>query len=192
LRTVVIASLLFGIAVAVIKGGDAGLRDSVGNVSAPWLLLPFFAGRSARGPLTGAAIGLLACLAALVGFYVAEAFVLDLGTHSVLRDLELTIPAGRLYFIAGVVFGPVFGTLGALRTSWTHALDAAVVGLLLIGEPLVVYLYQGAQGVSPSKSGMVTSSPALSLAEVVLGVCAAVLLLRSGVRQQRDRSRAPR
>ena len=151
-RVLLAASLLFGIAVAVVKGGDAGVRDSLGNISAPWLLLPFFAGRTTQRPLAGACVGLLACMTALVGFYVAEAFVLDLGPHSVLTDLELTLPAGRVYFVAGLLCGPIFGALGGVRTPWTHAVDAAVVGLVLVGEPLTVYVYQSAQGVSPSES----------------------------------------
>jgi hypothetical protein len=185
-------SLLFGVAVAVVKGGDAGVRDSLGNISAPWLLLPFIAGRTTRRPLAGASVGLLACLTALAGFYVAEAFVLDLGPHSVLTDLELTLPTGRVYVVAGLVCGPMFGALGGVRTPWRRGLDAAVVGLLLAGEPLTVYLYQRAQGMPPSESGMVTAYPSLWAGEVILGVLASALWLRAGRRRQRVQSGSPR
>src|ERR1700756_123410 len=83
---------VFGIAAAWIKGNDIGLRDAIGNLSAVWLLLPFLAGAPAgsRRVSTGALFGLAATLAALVGFYFAESFVLDLGPHPWLTDLALT------------------------------------------------------------------------------------------------------
>src|SRR5437763_16004251 len=114
---VIAVSVAFGIMVAVLKGGDAGVRDSIGNISAPWLLLPYFAGTMTRGWSRGAIAGLVSCLAALAGFYAAEAFVLDLGGHPVATNLALTLSSGRIYFAAGMVSGPVFGALGALRTT---------------------------------------------------------------------------
>ena len=72
---------------SVLKGNDAGIRDDIGNLSAPWLLLPFFAGAAMRGRwLAEAAIGLAATCAALMAFYVADAFVLNLGPPSLLVD----------------------------------------------------------------------------------------------------------
>src|SRR4051812_14716309 len=125
----------FGVAVAVLKGGDAGVRDAIGNVSAPWLLLPFAAGSLGRGPGRAALIGVAVVLAALAGFYVAQAFVLDLGGHPLRTNLALTLGAGRPYYAAGLVTGALFGALGGLRGRYRRALVAAVVGLALIGEP---------------------------------------------------------
>src|SRR2546421_12716221 len=108
---VIAVSFAFGMVVAVLKGSDMGVRDAIGNISAPWPLLPYFAGTMTRGWVRGAMMGALACLIALVAFYVAEAFVLDLGRHPVLTNLALTLSAGRVYFAAGVVCGPVFGAI---------------------------------------------------------------------------------
>src|SRR5947209_16181208 len=113
---ILLAALAFGVAIAVLKGGDAGLRDAIGNISAPWLLLPYLAGTVSRGPIRGALLGAATCLAALAGFYVAEAFVLDLGGHPLLTNLTLTLGAGRYYFAAGVFTGPLFGALGGINT----------------------------------------------------------------------------
>src|SRR5206468_9247000 len=103
------------------------------------LLLPYFAGTMTRDWIRGALMGAAACLAALVGFYVAEAFVLDLGGHPITTNLTLTLGSGRMYFAAGLVCGPVFGAIGGLQTRFRTAITAAVVGLALIGEPLAVF-----------------------------------------------------
>src|SRR5262249_52757537 len=81
-------AVIFGIATAWIKGNGAGLRDAIGNISAVWLLLPFAAGAAtgSRRVIVGAISGWVATLAALIGFYFAESFVLDLGQHSWLTD----------------------------------------------------------------------------------------------------------
>jgi len=174
---ILLGATLFGIAVAVLKGGDAGIRDSLGNISAPWLLLPYFAGLTGKGPLRGASLGLMASLAALAGFYVAEAFVLDLGGHPVLTNLALTLGAGRMYFAAGVLSGPVMGALGGLRVRHHRMLTAAVVGLALAGEPLAVFAWLGSQSMSPADTGLVVSYQALWVGELTLGVALALGIL---------------
>jgi hypothetical protein len=35
------AAVGFGVLVAVIKGQEAGVRSALGNMSAPWMLVPF-------------------------------------------------------------------------------------------------------------------------------------------------------
>jgi hypothetical protein len=183
LASVVGLSLLFGVVVAVLKGGDAGVRDSLGNVSAPWLLLPYLAGSTGRGPWRGAFFGVLASMGALLGFYVAEAFVLDLGTHSLLTDLRLTVSAGRMYFEAGIVTGPVFGALGGLRVARRSLLTAVVVGFALIGEPLALFVWLGREGVTAEESGMIIHYAPLWIGEMVLGaLLAAVIGLRLNLR----------
>ena len=56
------AAIAFGVAMSILKGSDAGVRNDVGNLSAPWLLVPFFAAASvrARSQILGAAVGLAA------------------------------------------------------------------------------------------------------------------------------------
>src|ERR1700712_466214 len=96
---------------SVFKGNVSGVRDDVGNLSAPWLLIPFFAAAVAGRRSYGAAlVGLAASSAALISFYVANAFVLDLGRHSVITDIRLAFVAR--WFFWGLVSGPIFGALG--------------------------------------------------------------------------------
>jgi len=172
-----VAALAFGVAVAVLKGGGAGVRDSIGNMSAPWLLLPYFAGTLSRGWKRGALTGAVTCLAAVTGFYVAESVVLDLGDHPWLTDLALTLGAGRYYFAAALVCGPLFGAIGGARTRWRHVVTAAVVGLALIGEPLVLFAWLGGQGMAPSDSGMIIRYAPLWIGEMVLGLLLSVGIL---------------
>ena len=108
-------AVAFGATMSVVKGNGSGVRDAVGNVSAPWVLLPFFAGAFAGRRSVGraAVVGCAVSLAALAGFYVANAFVLDFGPHPWLHDLRLAVLSGRLYFEYGVVSGPLFGRSAA-------------------------------------------------------------------------------
>src|SRR6185312_11587823 len=109
-------AIAFGVVASVLKGNGSGLRDAAGNVSAPWLILPLVAGAFAapRQWVAGALVGLAATLAALVAFYFANAFVLDLGQHSTLQSIALTMSSvGNVWFQGGLVAGVVFGAAGA-------------------------------------------------------------------------------
>ncbi len=172
--SVIVIAVIFGVAVAILKGGDAGVRNVLGNVSAPWLLLPFFAGMLGRGPLRGGLIGAATTIAALIGFYVAQAFVLDLGNYPWYTDLALTVGSGRQYYAAGLVTGPLFGALGALRTRHRRALVTTVVGLAFVGEPLAVFWWLHRHGIASADTGFVVAVPALWLGEIALGLLLAV------------------
>jgi hypothetical protein len=184
---VIFASILFGIAVAVLKGGDAGVRDSIGNVSAPWLLLPYFAGATTRGWGRGAVMGAAACLAALAGFYSAEAFVLDLGGHPVLTNLALTLSAGRMYFAAGIICGPLCGAIGAVGSKVHALVTPVVVALTLVGEPVAVFAWLRSVGIESADTGMVTAYPFLWIAEMALGLGLAAAIIALGPRRQANR-----
>lgn len=173
---IVLTAATFGVAVAVLKGSDAGLRDAIGNISAPWVLLPYFAGTLNRGLIRGALMGGATSLAALTGFYVAEAFVLDLGGHPVLSNLALTLDAGRLYFIAGLVTGPPLGALAGISARHRRAMSAVVVALALAGEPLAVFAWLRSQGIAAADTGFVVQYPALWMGEVALGLLSAVVV----------------
>lgn len=134
-----VIALAFGVTWSIVKGNGAGVRDAVGNLSAPWLLLPFLAGALAAKarPAMGAVVGLLATVAALAGFYVANAFVLDLGPHPLLMDVRLAVVAGKRYFALALLSGPVFGALGGWWQRHRSTSMAVLVTSLLVCEPLV-------------------------------------------------------
>jgi Family of unknown function (DUF6518) len=125
------------------QGGDSRstlsqLRNVIGSLSTPWVLIPFVAGTLCARRLTGALLGLATTLTALAGWYLCATLSEDLGGHGFLGDLRLEFSANRVWFTAGLISGPLFGILG----SWWHrtrTLSAGVVaGVLLMGEPLVM------------------------------------------------------
>ncbi len=171
-------SVVFGILMAWIKGNGAGLSDAVGNISALWLAVPFLAGAAAGSSrvLVGAVYGLVATLAALTGFYFAESFVLDLGQHSWLTDLSLTMGTVVYYAERGLVTGPVFGALGLWWRQRRSVLAAAPLAAVFVLEPLAWWLY--GLWIGGGAAYPVPDYPALWLSEIALGVAGFVVLRR--------------
>jgi hypothetical protein len=137
----------FGIAAGLLKGNDTGLRGGIGNLSAPWLLVALLPALRCRSVVRGALLGLASTLVALTGFYAALTAVLagQLGGGGHVAEFLAEASANRIYFLGGIVTGPVLGAIGA----WIgrHRPDAVwlVAGALVAGEILVVALVQGHQ-----------------------------------------------
>lgn len=175
LLAAVATAALFGAVMALVKGQDAGARDAFGNLSAPWVVLPFLAGAIQRSAWRGAAAGLLATLAAFFGFYLMEAFVLDLGTADLAVRLRLTLGSGHVYEVIGAPVGAAFGAFGALWRLRPWPLAPLVVALAFAGEPLVVYLL--AQAGLWGGAGLVGYAW-IYLVEAAAGVVAASIIVR--------------
>jgi hypothetical protein len=182
LGAIVFAAVCFGVVMAVVKGQGAGVRDALGNISAPWLLVAFLGGAGSRRPRLASIAGLGVTVAALVGFYVAESRVLDLGQHSWLVDLELTVRSGGVYLLSALISGPIFGALGGVWARRRSPLAAAAVAMMFTCEPLAVWLYQDERGAGGE--GVLTHYPLLWGSEVLLGI-AATLILRRNARHSR-------
>jgi hypothetical protein len=137
----------FGIVAGLLAGqsGDgralvSQVRGELGTMSAPWVLLAWWAGSRAARVWSGAVLGLVATLVALVGFYVVSGLVEPMGGPTVLHDVASWMWANRVWFEAGVVSGPVFGALGAWWARRRAPGALVVAGALLAGEPLVLWL----------------------------------------------------
>lgn len=135
----VLAAIAFGALVAVIKGQDVGVRNALGNTSAPWVVVPFLAGTLYSRAWHAALVGVATTLAAFFGFYLAEAAVLDLGEHPWYVDLKLTLGSGHIYETWGAPVGLVYGVLGWLWASRSSVPAAIAVGLAFVSEPLIVF-----------------------------------------------------
>jgi hypothetical protein len=141
------AAFAFGVIAAWAKGQNTDgiqtvsqVRSVVGNISTPWLLVPFIAGAQCVRIRTAALVGLLATTAALTGFYLLTTAVVDLGHHSVVGDIRLEFGANRGYFEGGLLTGPLFGALGGWWRQ-TKTIPASIVaGALLMAEPLLMLL----------------------------------------------------
>ena len=178
-----LAAIAFGVLMAVIKGQDTGVRDAVGNTSAPWIVLPFIGGTYFPRVRSAALAGLGVTLVSLLGFYVAEAAVLDLGGHPWWVDLRLTAGSVNIYEKWGIFSGLLYGTFGWLWAYRSKAAAAAAVGLAFAVEPLIVFLVRRA-GVW---YGLILDYPWIWTAEVLLGVAGIALALTV---QPPQRSRA--
>ena len=179
----VLAGAAFGVLVAVIKGQDTGVRDALGNTSAPWVVLPFVAGAVFARARSAALAGLAVTLASLLAFYVAEAAILDLGPHPWWVDLRLTAGSVNIYEKWGIFSGLLYGTLGWLWAYRSKAMAAAAVGLAFAAEPLIVFLVTKA-GIW---RGLILDYRWMWTAEIVLGF-AGIAFALAGPRPQRSRA----
>lgn len=178
------SALVFGVLLAVLKGQDVGVRDALGNLSAPWVVVPFAAGATARSARRGALFGLGATLLALLGFYLAEAAVLNLGPHPWYVDLRLTLH-WNVYDTWGVPTGIAYGALGALWTLRRSRLAGAAVGLAFLAEPLIVLALER-RGVWGGAGAL--QYPWLWMTEVAVGFSLlAVLVAKNGSQLMRPR-----
>ncbi|MGZ4108576.1 MAG: hypothetical protein ACXVP7_02695 [Actinomycetota bacterium] len=136
-----------GVVAALVKGqsGDgraivSQVRSELGNLSAPWVLIAWFAGTCSRRIPASSVFGLAATTIALGGFYLVSGVVEPMDRGGVVRDVGAWISANRVYFEAGLLSGPVFGALGGWWARRRSPGAFAVAGLLMIGEPLVLWL----------------------------------------------------
>ena len=174
LGPLLLSGLGFGVLVAVVKGQDPGVRDALGNTSAPWVIVPFLAGTRYSKLRFGALAGVVTTLAAFVAFYAAEAAILDLGPHPWYVDLRLTLGSGHVYEAWGLLSGSVYGALGSIWTARSLVAAPIAVGLAFICEPLIVLLlvHAGIWG-----SGGLLQHHWLWIAEVLIGVGGTVVLM---------------
>lgn len=140
-------ALGFGIVAGLAHGNDGGLRAALGNLSAPWLIVAVLPGWFSGSVPRGMAFGTMATLVALVGFYVGLTATMygHLGaTHGLVESFVFILMANRVWFAAGLMSGPVCGTIAGflgsrLSTTWL----GVALGALMVGEIAVVTGVQG-------------------------------------------------
>jgi hypothetical protein len=173
--SVLLIVLAFGALDAMIKGQHGGTRDAVGNVSAPWLLVPFLsaAALAPRRITLGALAGAISTVVALASYTVVRT----------LRELQSGHPHGvsvmvsssleNRWFLLGVFGGAALGCVGsrlAVHRQW--AVVAVVVASVLVMEPTARIVYAIAKG-EPART--LVPSPVVWTVEIVCG-CAAGLV----------------
>jgi hypothetical protein len=167
LAMLLLGSVGFGVIMAVIKGQDVGVRDALGNMSAPWAVVPFLAATRYPSVWRAALVGIATTLASLLGFYAAEAAILNLGPHPWYVDLRLTMGSVNMYERWGVVSGVLYGALGGLWATRRSVLAAAAVGVAFVCEPVIVLVVQRA-GIWGG--GGLLDYPWLWISEILIGV----------------------
>ena len=167
-------AVAFGVICSVAKGNGGGSgrggqhERALGDSAA--------SGGGVRGSAAAgrALIGLIATLLALTGFYLANAFVLDLGPHSTLHDIWLTLsPLGNPWFRFGVISGSAFGALGAWLAGRHAVWLGAAVAALLIFEPAAWVAWLTAHHQTVGESAV---SPGVWVVEIAAGIALAVTL----------------
>lgn len=123
---------LFGFLMALFKGSAYNLRDELGNLSAPWVLLAFWSSALTAGGgriLRGLLLGTVGVGLAFVGFYaLGETLVFHISILHGLAD-------GVWWSRTGLVAGPVFGALGALEGRSRRGRLWFMMAALFILEP---------------------------------------------------------
>jgi hypothetical protein len=106
------------------------------QVSAPWLLLPFLLGTTQVRPSRAMLIGLVATMAAFLGYFAMTLSPLEgVPLAAAPTGLLHLLPENAVYVVGGLVFGPLYGLLGQRWRVGRSALSAAfVVGALCL-EP---------------------------------------------------------
>lgn len=129
-----------------LPGGYDPAAATVSGLSAPWLLLAFFAGCTQTRPWQGALTGLAATMAALAGYFAMMWSPVE-GVHlSVATMAHLVISSQARNVAGGLVTGPLYGWLGERWRTSRSVLSAALAACLLPLEPLVLALSGRAWG----------------------------------------------
>jgi bacteriorhodopsin len=110
---------------------------SVSGLSAPWLLVPFVAGRVQPAPRRAIVAGLLVTLSALAGYFAMTLSPLE-GVHFHAAEAWGLIASNRLIEVGGLVGGPVFGWLGYRWRVCRSWVAAGAVACALCLEPVAV------------------------------------------------------
>ncbi len=106
------------------------------NTAGPWLLVAFAAGSRARAALPGGALGAVALLAAILGYYLS----IELLDGEQAAD-RVSLDAGSTWAIAAVPAGAFFGAAGAAwRAGFATTLALGVLGGALFGEGLRILI----------------------------------------------------
>lgn len=168
---ILLATVVLGAVLAIVKGRDSGLGYFVGNLSMPYLVAAFLTGRAVQRRWVACVLGVLATWATLGAFYLSAELVFGYPTGTMTRYyLE--------WFVAGTLSGSVLGLLG--HESRCRARLRFVLPLALVLEPFAVVAVQLA-----GRFGGIDLQPLQLLTwscEVLLGVLAVGLTARRRVR----------
>jgi hypothetical protein len=86
---------------------------SISQMAALWVLLPFLFGCSQRRPREAALVGLVATVAALLGYWAMTVSPMEgVALHSAPSAARAWLGGNLGWWVAGAITGPLFGYLG--------------------------------------------------------------------------------
>jgi hypothetical protein len=136
---------------------------AVSGMSAPWLLLPFAVGALQAYRRRAAWLG-LACTWLAVAAYVLMIDSPVEGVHMTLRIVAITAQSQWLWFLGGLVTGPLYALLGYQWRAHRSWLSAGLAAIPLLFEPVISRL-----GLRPSfysPAGYAEAAAGLALAGI--------------------------
>jgi hypothetical protein len=155
LCVIVVAGYLYGLGTTHLPAPDTGSVFWLGNLGAPYVLIPFLAGawrfRAKVAPFAGA-IGAAAAVAGFYHFLTVGNVVnmqLDLPVTVTARSVVIRAyanwfrtfllgdPGGRPWLSVAIIVGLIFGYLGYRWWQKGDRLGVIIVAAVLIAEPLV-------------------------------------------------------
>jgi len=107
----------------------------VSLLSAPWLLLAFFAGWTQQSGRRAATLGLACTLLALAGYGLMTLSPVE-NAHLTLQSGAAFLRSGRDVFGGAVIAGPLFGWFGYRWRSSRAWLGASITAAAVLLEPL--------------------------------------------------------
>jgi Family of unknown function (DUF6518) len=143
----------------------------VSLLSAPWLLLAFFAGWAQRSAKRAVILGWGCTMAALAGYMAMTLSPVEGAVVSTTEVRGLLVGQGA-YVVGGLLTGPLFGWFGyrwRTRRDWKSALAAALV---VCCEPL-----------AHAAAGTAVSFRGVWAAEVIVGLVMALYVLATARRR---------
>ncbi len=173
------AALALGVVLSLLKGTGGGARLQAGNISAPWLAIAFVAGAVYKRPSRGAGAGLVATLAALLGFYAQQSPLADLNGGSLrffsnpLQMYRFIVTPHLIIFVGGVVTGLAFGAFGSAWAARRSRGAAAAIAICFVLEPFAWVAFGAAAGRDTFPHAWW-----LWLSEIAVGVTALLAVLR--------------
>jgi len=130
-----VAGVLYGVVTSRLPAPHSHREFWISNLSTPWLVLPFLAGRAQRSTTWGFCTGALASIGGILGFYapgLARSWEQGVGLDFYARWLAIA-----------AVTGPLFGALGSWRDGRKSLATGIVIGLAFVFEPWAWTLHLG-------------------------------------------------
>jgi hypothetical protein len=139
---------------------------AVSLLSAPWLLIAFLAGWSQPTPRRSVALGVLATLAALGGYWLMTLSPLE-GAQLTLRTLRGLLISQSVLVVGAFATGPLFGWLGNRWRNERWTVGALIVAAAVCLEPL-----------AHAAIGSAIRSPGVWGGEVAVGLVMTIYVVR--------------
>jgi hypothetical protein len=150
------------------------LATAVSLLSAPWLLVAFFAGSTQSTLRRAAVFGLASTYAALVGYWAMTLSPVE-GAHMTAHSVRGVVISQSLLVLGGLFIGPFFGGLGHLWRMGGRPEPAIAAALAVAAEPF-----------AHAAAGSAFRVTSVAAAEIAAGLLMVLYVFAGGQRRRSD------